>query len=153
MKIPTLEQCADFLRNAGPINSGELSKALQAKLTAAQLRERIRQEQASISGYLASKAADLDRMERESKAAKTAREASFKATEEAFRKQREQRLAIERKAASKAPAPAPAAQAPAPASRRPVAKTLPASPITRSVFAKLTPAEKMAYIKSGGKLI
>jgi hypothetical protein len=112
MKIPTLEQCADFLRNAGPINSGELSKALQAKLTAAQLRERIRQEQASISGYLASKAADLDRMERESKAAKTAREASFKATEEAFRKQREQRLAIEREAASKkaAPAPAPAAE-------------------------------------------
>jgi hypothetical protein len=53
---------------------------------------------------------------------------------------------------SKAPAPAPAAKAPTPASR-PVSKALPASPITRSVFAKLTPAEKMAYIKTGGKLI
>ena len=108
MKIPTLEQCADFLRDGGPINSAELSRALGAKLTAAQLRERIKQEKASVDGY-------LDRLERASKAEKAKREERLTATEEAYRKQHEERRAIERRASSKkAPAKPAALSKPAP---------------------------------------
>lgn len=55
-----------------------------------------------------SQLADYDRIERQSKAVKQQREQALKNTEEAYRKQREQRQAIERKAAAKkAPAKAP----------------------------------------------
>jgi hypothetical protein len=146
-KLPTLSDCQDFLDGSGPRNS--LHQALLSKMTAASLRELARQEAANARAYIDAKAQaqDFDRLERESRAAKKARETSLEATKQAFRKQSAERIAIERKAASKKASPA------ASASRRPVAKPLPKSPITRAEFAKLTPAERMAHIKTGGKLI
>jgi hypothetical protein len=117
MKIPTLEQCQEFLDGNGPTNS--LDKALIAKLNAAELRRKIAEEKKSIEAYQATlQKADLDRIQRESLAAKKQREAAFQATKQAFEKQRREREAIERriaaKPATKAPAPAPAAPPPRP---------------------------------------
>jgi FtsZ-interacting cell division protein ZipA len=52
-RIPSLEACEDFLKNAGPSNS--LDKALLSKLNAHELRAMARQEAASAQAYLDSK--------------------------------------------------------------------------------------------------
>jgi hypothetical protein len=52
MKTPSLAECAAFLREPGPINSTSLTQALIAKMSASELREKIRREQESIAGYL-----------------------------------------------------------------------------------------------------
>ena len=121
MKIPTLEQCQEFLRDG-------IDNVITGRITAAELRNRIVEEQRSIKGYLESKAgktgrffpdeatvtarakAKLAELERKSRQAKRDREESLRATEKAFRKQREHRQAIERrarKAATPKPAPQP----------------------------------------------
>jgi hypothetical protein len=157
MKTPSLQDCQAFLDGAGPRNS--LQQALLAKLNAHELRAMARQEAASAQAYLDSKAKDNMKKGISDMKAYQARTGDY--TLAGY--ERHRKAVIAKPAAVKpasrpaprpaaAPAPAPAAKAPAPTSRA-VAKTLPASPITRSVFAKLTPAEKMAYFKTGGKLI
>jgi hypothetical protein len=48
--IPSIEDCENFLRGAGPVNS--LDKALLAKMSAAELRRKIAEEKKSMEGYL-----------------------------------------------------------------------------------------------------
>jgi hypothetical protein len=134
MKIPTLEQCEDFLRTGGPSNS--LDRALLAKMNAAELRRKIRQEQESIQGYLAYKKEDLDRIQRESLAAKKQREAAFQATKEAFERQRQERQAIEKRLAAK-----PARKAPV--SKPPAAPTAAARPLKAESTPTLARALKL----------
>jgi hypothetical protein len=50
--IPSIEDCENFLRGAGPVNS--LDKALLAKMSAAELRRKIAEEKKSMEGYLKS---------------------------------------------------------------------------------------------------
>ena len=108
--LPSIEDCQKFLRGDGPSNS--LDRALFAKMNASELRQKLKEEQASMRAYQASKNADLDRIQRESLAAKEKRKAAFRATKEAFEKQRRERVAIEQRIASK-----PATKGPAPAAR------------------------------------
>jgi cell division protein FtsN len=51
MKTPTLEQCQAFLDGQGPTNS--LDKALLAKMNAAQLRQKIKEEKEAMDRYVA----------------------------------------------------------------------------------------------------
>lgn len=48
---PSIDHCRAFLEGDGPSNS--LTQAIASKLTAAQLRERLRQEKLSMDAYLA----------------------------------------------------------------------------------------------------
>jgi pyruvate/2-oxoglutarate dehydrogenase complex dihydrolipoamide acyltransferase (E2) component len=119
MKTPTLEQCQEFLDGNGPTNS--LDKALIAKLNAAELRRKIVEEKKSIEAYQATlQKADLDKIQRESLAAKKQREAAFQATKQAFEKQRQERQAIEKRLAAKPARKAPASKAPAAPAARPL---------------------------------
>jgi len=55
MKIPSISEVETFLRDGGPIASTDLSKALGAKLNAANLRRRIIEEKMSVDAYIAAK--------------------------------------------------------------------------------------------------
>jgi len=137
MKIPTLEQCQEFLDGQGPSNS--LDRALLAKMNAAELRRKIKQEQESIQAYQASQKADLDKIQRESLAAKKQREAAFQATKEAFKKQRQERQAIEKRIAAK------------PARKAPASKTPAARPLKGESTAVLARAIRMPGISEADK--
>jgi len=51
MKIPSIEDCQAFLDGQGPTNS--LDRALLAKMNAAQLRQKIKEEKESMDRYVA----------------------------------------------------------------------------------------------------
>jgi hypothetical protein len=125
-QLPTLAECEDFLAGGGPTNS--LDAALANKLNAAQLRDLIRQEKASMDAY-------IQERERKMKLAKKQRDANEAEHHDLIKRMKADRL--------KAKA--------APAAPRPVS-TPPARPLKGEATAVLARALKLASVTTAEKV-